>query len=65
MLRIGVYCKCLARKGILNGSKGVEITRCEIVTIRKAVQDVPVAAQEPVTSLVGSVRPILPSIDEF
>ena len=65
MLHVGICCKCLARKGLLNGSKEVEITVYEIVTVRKAVQHVLAAAQEPVTSLVGSVRPKLPSIVAF
>ena len=43
----------------------MEITGFEIVTTKKAVQDVPVAAQMPVTSLVGGVRPMLLCVDAF
>jgi hypothetical protein len=53
------------QKGLLKGFREVEITEYEIVTLRKAVQDLPVAAQVPVTRLVGNVRPILLSIDAF
>jgi hypothetical protein len=65
LLHVGICCNCLARQGLLKGSKKVDITGYEIVTIKKAVQDVPMAAQEPVTSLVGRVRPILLCIDAF
>jgi len=65
LLHVGICCKCLARKGLLKGSEEVEITGYEIVTIKKAVQDVAVAVQEPVRSLVGRVKPILLCIDAF
>jgi hypothetical protein len=65
LLHVGISCKWLARIGLLKGSKEVEITGYEIGTLRKAVQGLPLAAQEPFTSLVGSMRPILLSIVAF
>jgi len=65
LFHVGICCKCLARKGLVKGSREEEITGYEIMSIKKAVRDVPVAAQEPVTSLVGRMRPLLPCIDAF
>jgi hypothetical protein len=62
LLHVGVCCKWLARKGLLKGSKEIEITGYKIGTLKKAVQDLPMAVQEPFTSLDGSMRRMLHSI---